>query len=70
VTIGGLSPQSFMQQKPFMISSDECISHPKVSKGKRHGQPLTRSIRSKVTLEVNVSRVKMSLDQEFRGFSN
>jgi hypothetical protein len=34
VTIGELSLQSFMQQKLFMISSDDCISHPKVSKRK------------------------------------
>jgi hypothetical protein len=64
VTIGELSSQSFMQRKPFMPSSDRCISHPKVSKGKRHEQPLTKSIRFKVILEVNVSRVTISLDPE------
>jgi hypothetical protein len=51
-----------MRRKPFMTSSDECISHPKVSKGKRHEQLLTKLIRFKVTLEVNVSRV----ENEFR----
>jgi hypothetical protein len=63
VTIGELSSQSFMRQKKnlFMTSSNECISHPKVSKGKRHGQSLTESIRFKVNLEVNVSRVKNEL---------
>jgi hypothetical protein len=45
----------------FMTSSNKCISHPKVSKGKRHGQPLTKLIRLEVTLEVNVSGVKNEL---------
>jgi hypothetical protein len=34
VTIGVLPSQSFTRQKLFMTSSNECISHPKVSKGK------------------------------------
>jgi hypothetical protein len=68
VTIGELSSPSFMQRN-FLISSDECISHPKVFKGKMHGQVLTESIRFKVTLGVNVQEIRMSLDQEFRGTS-
>jgi hypothetical protein len=39
-----------------MTSSDECISHPKVFKGKRHEQLLTKIDTVKVALEVNVSR--------------
>ena len=37
----------------------------KISKGKRHGQPLTESIRFKVTLEVKVSKVKKELGPSF-----
>jgi hypothetical protein len=44
-----------------MTSSDECISYPKVFKGKRQGQPLTKSIWFKETLEINVLRVKEEL---------
>jgi hypothetical protein len=44
-----------------MTSSIDCTSYPKVSKGKRHEQLLTESIRFKVTLEVNVTRVKKKL---------
>jgi hypothetical protein len=50
-----------------MTTSDECISHPKIFKGRRHEQLSTKLIWFKVTLEVNVLRVKMSLNQEYRG---
>jgi hypothetical protein len=46
----------------FMTSSNKCISHPKIPKGKGHGQSLTELIRLEVTLEDNVSGVK----NEFR----
>jgi hypothetical protein len=51
-----------------MTSSIEYTLHPKVFKGKEHGQPLTESIRFKVTLEVNVLRVKEKPETEVRGF--
>jgi hypothetical protein len=49
-----------------MTSSNECTLHPKVLM-ERHGQPLMESIRFKVTLEVNVLRVKNGLESEVRG---
>jgi hypothetical protein len=63
VTIGGCLHNLLRNKKTktFITSSNECTLQPKVSKGKRHGQQLTESIRFKVTLEVNVSRVKKEL---------
>jgi hypothetical protein len=59
VTIEELFSPSFMQREIVLISSDECISPPKVfKKGKRHGQPSTKIDSINVTLEVNVSRDK------------
>jgi len=50
-----------------MILKIECTSHPEIFK-KRHGQPLTKSIRFKVTLEVNVSRVKKAFEPKILKF--
>jgi len=50
-----------------MTSSIECTSHPKIFKRKRHRHPLTRSIRFKVTLQVNVLRVKEKLGLRVSG---
>jgi len=47
-----------------MISSIECTLHPKISK-EMHGQPLMKSIRFKVTSEIDVSRVKKKLGSIF-----
>jgi hypothetical protein len=49
----------FYATKTFITSSDECISHPKVSKRERGmGNHQRKSNRFNATLEVNVTRVK------------
>jgi hypothetical protein len=52
-----------------MTSSNKCISHPKIFKGKRHEQLLTKIDTVRVTLEVNMSRVEKEFRLKVRGSS-